>query len=64
MKTLFRILKYVLVLLVVLLIALLAFAATFDANNYKPQIIEQVEKLLAMKKDSVQNSSRRSSSSI
>jgi AsmA protein len=26
------------------LIALLAFAVTFDANNYKPQIIEQVEK--------------------
>ena len=44
MKTLFRIVKYVLVLVIVLLIALLAFAATFDANNYKPQIIEQVEK--------------------
>jgi AsmA protein len=44
MKTLFRIVKYVLVLVIVLLIALLAFAATFDANNYKPQIIAQVEK--------------------
>jgi len=44
MKTFFRIVKYVLVLVIVLLIALLAFAATFDANNYKPQIIEQVEK--------------------
>jgi AsmA protein len=29
---------------VLVFIALLAFAATFDANNYKPQIIEQVEK--------------------
>ena len=44
MKTLGRIFKFVLVCLVVLLIAVLAFALTFDANNYKPQIIEQVEK--------------------
>jgi AsmA protein len=44
MKTLFRVVKFALVLLIVLVIALLAFAATFDANNYKPQIIEQVEK--------------------
>ncbi len=43
MKTLRRLFKYILVFVVVVVIALLAFAATFDANNYKPQIIEQVE---------------------
>ena len=32
------------IFLALVLLALLAFAATFDANNYKPQIIEQVEK--------------------
>jgi AsmA protein len=44
MKTLRRSIKFVLVFVVLILIALLAFVATFDANNYKPQIIAQVEK--------------------
>ncbi len=43
MKTLSRLFKFILVFVVVALIALLAFVVTFDANNYKPQIIEQVE---------------------
>lgn len=43
MKTLRRLFKFILVFFVVAVIALLAFVATFDANNYKPQIIEQVE---------------------
>jgi len=38
-----RSIKYFFVFLALALIALLAFVATFDANNYKPQIIEQVE---------------------
>lgn len=44
MKALRRSFKFILIFAVVALIALLAFVATFDANNYKPQIIEQVEK--------------------
>ena len=44
MNALIRSIKYFFILLALVLIALLAFAATFDANNYKPQIIEQVEK--------------------
>ena len=44
MNVLIRSIKYLLIFLVLVFIALLAFAATFDANNYKPQIIEQVEK--------------------
>ncbi|MBT8134449.1 MAG: AsmA family protein, partial [Gammaproteobacteria bacterium] len=44
MNVLIRSIKYFFILLVLVFIALLAFAATFDANNYKPQIIEQVEK--------------------
>lgn len=44
MYTLFRVIKIFFVIVVLLLLALLAFAVTFDANNYKPQIIAQVEK--------------------
>ena len=44
MNVLIRSIKYFLIFLALVLVALLAFAATFDANNYKPQIIEQVEK--------------------
>lgn len=43
MKTLSRLFKFILVFVVIAVIALIAFVATFDANNYKPQIIEQVE---------------------
>ena len=43
MKTFRRTLKIGSIIIVLLLLALLAFVATFDANNYKPQIIEQVE---------------------
>ena len=43
MKSLSRLFKFVLVFVIVVVIAVLAFVATFDANNYKPQIIEQVE---------------------
>ena len=43
MKTLSRLFKFVLAFVVIVVIALVAFVATFDANNYKPQIIEQVE---------------------
>ncbi|MDT8283577.1 MAG: AsmA family protein, partial [Gammaproteobacteria bacterium] len=39
-----RSIKLFLIFLVLLVIALTVFVATFDANNYKPQIIEQVEK--------------------
>ena len=45
MNVLIRSIKYLFIFLVLVFIALLAFAATFDANNYKPQIIEQVEKV-------------------
>jgi AsmA protein len=38
-----RSIKYFFIFLVIAFIALLAFVATFDANNYKLQIIEQVE---------------------
>ena len=38
-----RSIKFFFILLAVVLLAVLAFVATFDANNYKPQIIEQVE---------------------
>jgi AsmA protein len=44
MKVVSRSIKFILLLVALILIALLAFVATFDANNYKPQIIEQVEK--------------------
>ena len=44
MNVLIRSIKFFLIFLALVLLALLAFAATFDANNYKPQIIEQVEK--------------------
>ncbi|MBE9568353.1 MAG: AsmA family protein, partial [Proteobacteria bacterium] len=43
MKIVGRTIKIVLLLIVLIFVALLAFVATFDANNYKPQIIEQVE---------------------
>jgi AsmA protein len=36
--------KYFSIFIVLVLLAVLVFVATFDANNYKPQIIEQVEK--------------------
>ena len=36
--------KFISIFLALVLLVLLAFVATFDANNYKPQIIEQVEK--------------------
>ncbi len=39
-----RSIKFFFIILALVLFALLAFVATFDANNYKPQIIEQVEK--------------------
>jgi AsmA protein len=39
-----RFIKYFFIVLALVLLALFAFAVTFDANNYKPQIIEQVEK--------------------
>jgi len=39
-----RVIKYFFIFLLVVLLVLFAFVATFDANNYKPQIIEQVEK--------------------
>jgi AsmA protein len=38
-----RSIKFFFIFLALVLLALLAFVATFDANNYKPQIIEQVE---------------------
>jgi AsmA protein len=38
-----RSIKYFFIFLVLAIIALFAFVAIFDANNYKPQIIEQVE---------------------
>ncbi len=44
MTVLRRSFKFFFIMLVLVLLALLAFVATFDANNYKPQIIEQVEK--------------------
>ena len=43
MKVIRRILKFTGILLVLVIVAAVAFVATFDANNYKPQIIEQVE---------------------
>ena len=43
MKVVGRSIKFFFVMLALVLLALLAFVATFDANNYKPQIIEQVE---------------------
>jgi len=44
MKAVGRLIKFFFILLALALLALLAFVATFDANNYKPQIIEQAEK--------------------
>jgi AsmA protein len=44
MNVLIRSIKYLFIFVVLVFIALLIFAATFDANNYKPQIIEQAEK--------------------
>ncbi|VAW51816.1 hypothetical protein MNBD_GAMMA06-2133 [hydrothermal vent metagenome] len=38
-----RLIKVFFVIVSVIFLAVLAFVATFDANNYKPQIIEQVE---------------------
>ncbi len=43
MKVVRRSVKFFFIILTFALLALLAFVATFDANNYKPQIIEQVE---------------------
>ena len=39
-----RFIKIFFIFLALVLLALFAFVATFDANNYKPQIIQQVEK--------------------
>jgi len=44
MSVLRRSIKFFFIFLALALLALLAFVATFDANNYKPEIIEQVEK--------------------
>ena len=43
MRTLLRLFKFIFIILFIAFIAVLALAVTFDANNYKPQIIEQVE---------------------
>ncbi len=43
MSVMRRSFKFFFIVLALVLLALLAFVATFDANNYKPQIIEQVE---------------------
>jgi len=43
MRTLLRLFKFIFIILFIAFIAILALAVTFDANNYKPQIIEQVE---------------------
>ncbi len=43
MKVLTRTFKFFLLFLGLVIIAVIAFVATFDANNYKSQIIEQVE---------------------
>ena len=43
MSVMRRTIKFFFIFLALVLLALLAFVATFDANNYKPQIIEQVE---------------------
>ena len=43
MKSLKLLFKIIAALVVVLLIAVIVFVSTFDANNYKTQIIEQVE---------------------
>ena len=39
-----KIFKIISIVIAITLVALLAFVVTFDANNYKPEIIEQVEK--------------------
>ncbi|MFV9616727.1 MAG: AsmA family protein, partial [Gammaproteobacteria bacterium] len=44
MKALGRSIKFFFIFIALAFLALLAFVATFDANNYKPEIIEQVEK--------------------
>ena len=44
MKIMNRWVKLLLIIIALLLLALVAFVATFDANNYKSEIIEQVEK--------------------
>ena len=43
MKAVRRSIKLFFIVVTLVLLALLAFVATFDANNYKPQIIDQVE---------------------
>ncbi len=43
MKSLKLLFKIIVALVVVLVIAVVVFVSTFDANNYKTQIIEQVE---------------------
>ena len=39
-----KIFKIIFIIIAIALVALLAFVVTFDANNYKPELIEQVEK--------------------
>ncbi len=43
MSVMRRSIKFFFIFIALAFIALLAFVATFDANNYKPEIIEQVE---------------------
>ncbi|MCG6938808.1 MAG: AsmA family protein [Gammaproteobacteria bacterium] len=45
MKVLSRTIKVFFIVIGLLLLALLAFVATFDVENYRPQIIAQVEKV-------------------
>ncbi len=44
MSVVSRSIKFFFIVVALLLFAVLVFVATFDANNYKPHIIEQVEK--------------------
>ena len=44
MKLVKRLIKLFFIVVALLLLVVLVFVATFDANNYKPQIIEQAEK--------------------
>ncbi len=43
MSVVSRSIKYFFIVIALLLLAVFVFVATFNANNYKPQIIEQVE---------------------
>jgi len=43
MSVMRRSIKFFFIILILVVLATIAFVITFDANNYKPQIIEQVE---------------------